>query len=412
MYGFNPDNFPDSNSLPVCAECFSDEWLCQLIEDIDSPPGCSFCKSSDSPTAPLDKVCDHMRECLMEFFAFAADNLPFESRDGGYLGKHWGTYELLIDEVQLDLPMDQDGQLMHMLSNRISDQVWCEHDWLSLDYNVMLEHSWEKFCHMIQHERRFFFAIPKENTEEDENRFRNREEFNPPELLTEIVSLADELDLVQTLPAGTKFYRSRHCKPDVPYQTACLLGPPLAKEAFRANRMNPPGIPMMYGAESASTAVLESRASCVTVGQFVFEREVQILDLGNLTKIPSIFSGIGRRQLLGLIFMHAFTEDITRPVDRKDRSFHIDYIPSQVITEYIRDSQFHFGTVDGIRYPSELHVGGRNLVLFATQDDLMEPDGSPVSQRKYPPIAPWIRLVKTYLDKNSDRSQKLKTAVF
>ena len=351
MCEFNLDNFPDSNSIPVCAQCFSDEWICQLIEDIDGPPGCSFCKSSDSPTAPLDKVCDYMRECLMEFFAFAADNLPYESREGGYLAKHWGTYELLLDEIQLDLPMDQDGQLMYMLSDRISDQVWCEHDWLSLDYNVMLEHSWEKFCRMIQHERRFFFAIPKENTEEDENRFRNREELKPLELLTEIVNLADELNLVQTLPAGTKFYRSRSCQPDTPFCTARRLGPPPADKARQANRMNPPGIPMMYGAETAATAVLESRSPCVTVGQFVFEREVRILDLADLPEIPDIFSGMERRKLLGLVFMHAFAENIARPVGRDDR-IHIKYIPSQVITEYIRDSEFDCSAVDGIRYPA------------------------------------------------------------
>ena len=412
MHEFNPDTFPDKDSPPVCTECFSDDGIYCFIENYGASPGCSFCGGRDSPTAPLDMVCDYMRKCLLEFFNLAIENLPYESRAGGYLGEHWDTDDLLFEKLHLILPRDQDKQLREMIRCRIGEEPWCKYDWLSLDYDEILEHSWEKFCLMIQHERRFFFAISKEKSEEGENLFHSEEEFEPLTFLAEIVSLADELDLVQTLPAGTKFYRSRHCKPDAPFQTASQLGPPLAKEAFRANRMNPPGIPMMYGAECASTAVLESRASCVTVGQFVFEREVQILDLGNLPEIPSIFSGIGRQHLLGLIFMHAFTRDITRPVDRKDRSFHIDYIPSQVITEYIRDSQFHFGTVDGIRYPSDLHVGGRNLVLFATQDDLMEPDGSPVSQRKYPPIAPWIRLVKTYLDKNSDRFQNLKTAVF
>ena len=351
-----------------------------------------------------------MRECLLEFYAFAADNLPYESREGGYLFNHWNTYELLVDEVQLDLPRDQDRELRYMLSDRISDQVWCKRNWLSLDYNVMLEHSWEKFCHMIRHDRRFFFAIPKENTEEDKNRLRNREELKPLELLTEIIILADRLDLVQTLPAGTSFYRSRNCKPDAPYQTACELGPPPAKKAIRANRMNPPGIPMMYGAETTSTAVLESLSTCVTVGQFKFEREVRILDLADLPEIQDIFSGMDYRKLLGLVFMHAFAKYIARPVVQGNR-IHIKYIPSQVITEYIRDSEFDHSVVDGIRYPSNLDAGGRNLVLFATQEDLMEPDGAPVSQRKYPLVAPWIRLVESHLDNNPDRFQNLNLAL-
>ncbi len=411
MYEFNPDNFPDRNSLPVCAQCFGDDGICRFIETFGDPHGCSFCERSDSPTAPIDMVCDYMHTCLLEFFSLAANCLPYESREGGYQAEHWDTYDLLFDKLQLDLPRDSDEQLRQMLLHRIGEEYWCKYDWLSLDHDEILEDSWEKFCRMIQHERRFFFAILKENTEVGENLFRNGEEFEPLELLIEIVDLAAEFNLVQTLLAGTKFYRSRRCEPDAPFQTARQLGPPPASEAFRANRMNPPGIPMMYGAKTETTAVLESRASCVTVGQFEFEREVRILDLADLPDIPSIFSGMERRKLLGLVFMHAFAKDIARPVVQDDR-IHIEYIPSQVITEYIRDSEFDCRAVDGIHYPSEFQAGGPNLVLFATQDDLREPDGTAVSQQKDPLVEPWIRLVETRLRNNPDRFRNLETVEF
>ena len=411
MREFSPDNFPDLNSLPVCAQCFGDDGICRFIETFGGPHGCSFCERSDSPTAPIDMVCDYMRQCLLEFFSLAANCLPYESREGGYLAEHWDTYDLLFDKLQLDLPRDQDEPLRQMLLHRIGEEHWCKYDWLSLDYDEILEHSWEKFCRMIQHERRFFFAIPKENTEEGENLFHNGEDIEPLELLTEIVNLADKFNLVQTLPANTEFYRSRRRKSDAPLRTAHQLGPPPPNKAFRANRMNPPGIPMMYGAEAPFTAVLESRYPCITVGQFKFEREVRILDLADLPEIPGIFSGIERRKLLGLAFMHAFAKDIAHPVVQDDR-IHIEYIPSQVITEYIRDSNFDCGAVDGIRYPSDLHADGRNLVLFATQDDLIEPDGTPVSQRDDPLVVPWIRLIEAHFDDYPDRSRNLETAVF
>ena len=152
----------------------------------------------------------------------------------------------------------------------------------------------------------------------------------------------------------------------------------------------------MYVAETEDIAVLETRSPCVTVGQFQLEREARILDLADLTDIPGIFSGAERRTRLGLVFMHAFAREIARPVDRTDR-IHIEYIPSQVITEFIRDVKINDTAVDGIRYPSTFDADGRNLVLFATQDDLMEPDGTPVSKRDYPPPAPWIRLVDANL---------------
>lgn len=153
---------------------------------------------------------------------------------------------------------------------------------------------------------------------------------------------------------------------------------------------------MMYGAETKDIAVRETRSRRVTVGKFQLEREIRILDIADLPAIPGIFSGVERRTRLGLIFMHAFAKEIARPVKRTKR-IHIEYIPSQVVTEFIRDAKISGSPVDGIRYPSTLDAGGCNLVLFATQDDLMEPNGTPVSKRTYPPLEPWIRLIEAHL---------------
>lgn len=149
---------------------------------------------------------------------------------------------------------------------------------------------------------------------------------------------------------------------------------------------------MFYAAESEAVAVQETRSQCVSVGRFRTERDLRILDLTNLPSIPGIFSGVERMGRLGLIVIHAFAREITRPVDRTDR-VHIDYIPSQVITEFIRGRKFTGGKVDGICCPSTPGVSGRNIVLFATQRDLMEADSRPVSDGSWPKPDPWIRLV-------------------
>ena len=404
MNTFNPSNYLSYSDLePVCSKCFSDDGIVQFITNFNGSPGCSFCGYNDAPTAPLNNLCDHMRDCLLKFFSFALDHLPYDTREGGFQAEHWNTYELLFDELGLDQPRSQDSQLMYELSNRISDQDWCAYDWLTLDYDQALNYAWGEFCRKIQHERRFFFALSKENTDEDEVRFSPRDEFPPLRLLSEIVKLAEDYNLVQTLPIGTKFFRSRPCNSEAPYQTACQLGPPPPDKVLQSNRMNPPGIPMMYGAETEDIAVRESRSPSVTVGQFKLEREARILDLADLPTIPSIFSGVERHTRLGLIFIHAFARAIARPVDRDDR-IHIEYIPSQVVTEFIRDSKIDGNVVHGIRYSSTLDAEGRNLVLFATQDDLMEPDGTPVSQKDYPPSNPWICLVEAHYVENTDNS--------
>lgn len=292
-----PNDYPDNdNTEPVCACCISGEGIAEFIAGCDGPPGCAFCGSDDAPTAPLDTVADHMRECLLNFYSFAVDHLPYETREGGYQGLTWDTFDLLFDELQIDLPRDRNDRLLYTLPDRISDDLWCEYDWLALDYHKALGYSWRTFCQTIQHERRFFFALPSAGKSKEPEWLKDRETFLPLGLLSEIVTLAERFDLVRTLPPGTRFFRSRPCKPGAPYHTARDLGPPSASRAVQANRMNPPGIPMMYGADTENVAVLESRSSCVSVGQFQLEREVQLLDLAVLPDVPGMFSGVGRQE--------------------------------------------------------------------------------------------------------------------
>ena len=59
---------------------------------------------------------------------------------------------------------------------------------------------------------------------------------------------------------------------------------------------------------------------------------------------------------------------ITRPI-AKDGSEHIEYVPSQVVSEYFA-LIFHLQDgkrLDGIKYTSSVRVGSHNLVLFPSE---------------------------------------------
>jgi RES domain len=164
--------------------------------------------------------------------------------------------------------------------------------------------------------------------------------------------------------------------------------------------MNPPGIPMMYVSETFDTAVAEVRNSRVSVGQFEVTKEIKLLDLFNLPDVPGIFSNTDRRVRLGLSFLWGFSRAISAPVERSDRT-HVDYIPSQVVTEFIRDSKLDGENVQGIIYRSAVDNGGSNVVLFATQNDLSEADGEPVCKYEWRKPDPWLQLRKTWADVRS-----------
>lgn len=362
----------------ICAKCLSDEDLQQWIEDQDGDYGCDVCGQKDARTTKLDELASYMRDCLCQFYGFAVNQLPYESREGGYQGWHCDTFDLLFDHIGIDLPRDRKDFLRHELPDRISEETWCEYDWLSLDLDEALKYGWEKFCQITMHQRRFFFHKIGEPDD--------REDFTPEALLGEIAVLAGEFGLIVPLSEGTHLYRARPGAMNM--KTAEELGPPPENEATQSNRMNPPGIPMFYSAEDDVTAIEEVWEKPGSLGKFVTRREAWILDLSDLPSIPGIFSGVQRRDRLGLVFLHGFTEAIISPVARDDRA-HVDYVPSQIVTEYFRANPIDRITLDGIRYPSVAHPGGRNVVLFGTQENVGETGDFDPEQGH------WIELVES-----------------
>jgi hypothetical protein len=122
-------------------------------------------------------------------------------------------------------------------------------------------------------------------------------------------------------------------------------------------------VALFYGAESLACA--ESRQPLLSVGRFVAECSVRLLDLAIMAQVPGFFSRAGREERLDYKFLHAFAKLIFGPVASDDRT-HIDYIPTQVFTEFLR------GPIDGLRYRSA--TGRRRQLRALHQADVY--DGS------------------------------------
>lgn len=346
--------------MRVCAPCIGDKDLRTWIKKQSEDPGCDFCRRRDAPTVSIDSLAEFMRECMERAWGYAVEQLPYESREGGYQGVTWTTWELLFDVIGIEFPRDKDDKLAYALVDRITEESWCDFDWLSLDEDDVYLSSWEDFCHIVKHERRFFFGA----IEQDQN---DRDRLAPSVLLDKIAELSRDLGLIKVMPIGTHIYRARAS--DTPLKTPTQLGPPPPESALQSNRMNPPGVPMLYAAETPKVAVAEIRKKDAYVGTFEILRDRAILDLVDLPEVPGIFSGVERWKRLGLSFLNSFQREIVKPVDRDERT-HIDYIPTQIISEYFRFHATESFRCDGIRYPSNVTKGGRNIVLFATQRDV------------------------------------------
>ena len=380
----DPACFPhlrDASDL-VCSRCFEDDDLKCLIVNFGGPKGCAFCRRRDAPTAPVADVAEHIQLRMAEHYGLAVDQLPYESAEGGYQGWHTDTADLLFDTIGLDLPRDHDDRLRAALLAELDDEVWCEYDWLALEPDDSLIYSWEQFCDIVKSRRRFFFHDfgASESNHPDSR--------SPLQLLDEVCRLAETWQLIRTEPVGYTLFRARPRDANTRHSTAASLGPPPSHLATQTNRMNPPGIPMFYGAENFTLSVAEIRSGMASVGTFVSLRPIRLLDLANLPAVPGFFSSVDRRDRLTLSFLHRFANMIIQPVARDDR-VHIEYLPTQVFTEYLCDFAFTDGRIDGLRYRSATGKKGANVVLFAGPEAV---EGAVTPERAWMASQPWLRL--------------------
>lgn len=377
--------------LRVCAACFNDEGLKNFVNAHADSTECSFCgaTSDHEIAAPLDELVDHMRSCLERDYSDPdSAGMVYETREGGYQGEVWDTYDFVLWQLGLELPNDENDELLNTICEGLGDQLWCSAHLYTLGPDEALAYSWRTFCTLVKHKSRYFFSQSVRD-------FDDRELLSPSQLLSSIVDYAGASGLVRTLPAGREYFRARLQPVGKEFALPHELGPPPPEKATQ-NRMSPAGIVMMYVSEDASTALHETAtvAGTYATGKFRTNRAVTILDLGTLPPIPSLFAELpdsleyDPRKLL--IFLHRLARDISRPIVRDDR-VHIEYVPTQVVTEYVRSTKApEKGRLDGIRYKSSRRDGGMSLVLFA---DTLNVIGAWKEDYPKPTSDEWLELV-------------------
>lgn len=136
---------------------------------------------------------------------------------------------------------------------------------------------------------------------------------------------------------------------------------------------------MFYGALDEHTAIAETvpgklkKGETLYVGAFVTLEEFSVVDLTELPPIPSLFSE--RRYLRPVLrFLHSFVRDFSKPIT-KDGRVHIEYVPTQIATEYFRHSfePYDGQPIRGIVYPSSRVAAGTACVLFFAREECGAP---------------------------------------
>jgi hypothetical protein len=359
---------PEKN---VCSNCFGDYAIKEFIQEESTSGFCDYCgkRKRTLIAAPLESVIEFIMEGIRSEWGDPNDEgVGWMSSEGGWIGADViDSYDLLSEEIDLQI---ENEILFSDILDTIFDRQWCRKNPYALSRHQEWLYDWESFSNQVKHQARYmFFKIPKRKPI-----FKFDKEPAPYEILFTLRKMVNRFGLIKAIEPGTLFIRARSHKKGDQYTTLKDLGPP-PKEKTLSNRMSPAGIVMLYGALDKNTAIREIRdvdqsKTHITTVAFKVLEPFKVLDLTGLPPVPSLFDSATRDNRSSVIFLRSFCYDISKPIEKDDR-VHIEYVPTQVVTEYFRlifrDEKRK--PIKGIIYPSSRLPGGKSCVLFFTSEN-------------------------------------------
>ncbi|MCO4253822.1 HEPN-associated N-terminal domain-containing protein [Pseudarthrobacter cellobiosi] len=345
----------------ICLSHIEDTALRETLTEEAEDAKCRICDNS-GPGVALNNLMTEVMEAI-EFLYEPSDKAGlFWDREDGWMGADvLESYDVLEDACSGVFADDVEAEVMDLLVESMDHE-----DWTANRHSSSLEATewaWEQFVSDVKSESRFVFSVAKSS-----------EGFGTPgersaNFLGSLLTYVEDakLKLMIEVPEGTDFYRGRLVNHGNEKMAAAKkLGPAPADKAA-ANRMSPEGIPMFYGSASAETAIREIAAHGTSeyarIGAFRSRRPLTLLDLTALPKLPSIFDKEARNRNGVLRFFKHFANNVTAPI-RPDGRQHVDYVPTQVVTEFFR--WVPSVKIDGIKLRSA-QDGQDTFVLFFTQ---------------------------------------------
>lgn len=380
--------FGDVSDQAVCLDCVHDEALRERLRPHLSEYRCTFCgaasdEDGESLAADFEQLMYIVMETVHFLYTTAESGLAWDSEDGVYIGGQVFDSEDLAQDL---CSGDVTDEVVVAIGEAITEQQWTESDIASSRPDQVLRWAWERFCEKVKHQSRFVFLSTVEKVSD------HPDDMTTTQMLRKLERIIEDHDLLLEVPAGREFWRGRLA--DTPakigeYNTATALGSPPRDRASNS-RMSPAGISMFYGSDDIDTVVAEIGAHSTDryaiVGAFKTVRDLTLLNLADPPPVPSPYHDAGRASYFDLMFVHDFARDLGKPITLDGRE-HIEYVPTQVVTEYLRFVMPQ--NVDGILFRSAQN-GGVNCVLFCDSSNCADPTT--------PPSGPFPALHELYLE--------------
>jgi hypothetical protein len=351
----------------ICADCVVDSALAELVKANLSSSVCSYCgqegRNGCFIAAPYNVIMERIYDSIFKYYADAQDtSMP-------WVEKNWLVPETNIWEIIEDFDIEWSGEFIADLADSCDPSLYLvEHvdsDWSVENQYFSLLSGWQAFKDQILYKTRYLFL----SEPVDEYSSDRPDYISISNMLDALGNLCNQENLLTTIPKGTECYRVRVMNEDDNFISFSDVGVPPKGKAC-AGRMNPAGISYFYVAFDQKTAEKEviSSAEKWAIARFRVTEDLLVVDFACMPQVPSIFQPEEYEARQNLLFLESFVNDLTLPIS-KDGSEHVDYVPTQIVSEYFR---YRFRTegkvpILGIRYPSVKHEGGINLAIFESE---------------------------------------------
>lgn len=346
----------------VCPDHINDYAIKNYIKKEGQTHVCSYCGKKRKYVLELEFLLKFISAGLHYFYSHAGDEMYASNEEGGYYGSRtFDSEELINDEVGL---MIENYDLQVDITNAFDDSItWCLRDPYGDREHEYLYYSWQHFKEIVKHQTRFYFSSSKD----------------AHEILNHVGRRVDKLNLFRVLEKGSALYRGRqHLNSEKITEAKQMASPPKAL-AIHSNRMSPAGISMFYCSFDENISRLETIdpvdkiRTRITTAKFKNQEDLYLLDLTNIPALPSIFDPDRREDFSSIIFLNQFVSDLSKEIKR-DGKEHIEYIPTQVVTEYFKYAfeEYTKISVEGIIYPSSKNPEKSACVLFLNHSESLK----------------------------------------
>ncbi|EEY99121.1 hypothetical protein VOA_001470 [Vibrio sp. RC586] len=353
----------------LCSRCIGEEDLGRYVRAQGDIGECTYCGNKRLRIIHFDELMEFLVGCIKQ--EYGDPNNVGVAWDKGWCGYVMDSYDLL---AKLSIPIEN-MELQNDIISSLDVQQWCKRDFYNLSPSEAYLHGWKSFVHVVKHKSRYSFYRAEEDRE-----FSSFDEIPPKFFMDSLSNVVDSLNLYRNILVGERLLRVRVHDKKVRLNSAHEIGSPPVEFAVYPNRMSPSGISMFYGAFDRRTAIAETfdgpnQTKVASVGTFEVNRELVVIDFSKLPPYEGLLSGCERDYRHQLSFVYDFLSDFTAPV-RKDGLEHIDYVPTQVVSEHFRfiHKTKEGKKVDGIIYPSSKLNKRNAIVLFCDDKDCVERD--------------------------------------